>query len=668
MTAATGLKRFGIAVAALVAAAFATLIGLSILIPAATVRDAVKGEIKAVTGLDPTLRGDISVSLFPHATVTFRKVLLGDDASKGPAVAADELIARLRYFPLLAGRVEIADVMLVRPTINIDFASGGTSNWAGLAASLAHAVEPATQRRASFSEIAIRDGVVVVHHAGSPHTEQLTDVEFQIAWPSISRSFAANGRFVWNEQQVNANLTLSDFLAALTGQEVGAKLRLTSAPLKLVFDGTASTQPTLKLEGTLNVDSPSLRDVMLWTGGSKVPFGGFGRFALRAHSGIVGAAISLTNVDVELDGNKAEGVLTLSTDDHRTVQGTLAADSLDLTPYVSGVRLWAANSYSWDRAPIKLEGLSDFDLDLRLSAATIKVAKAQFGRTAVAANMSGGKLNVTIGESQVFGGTATGSFGLGSANGGVEVSSHVQFTEVDLATCLGQLFGSHVLEGHGTLALDVTGSGNSVLAITRSLDGKASVEAQDGALTGFNVEELLRRLERQPLSGNGSFRSGRTPFDTLALGVKIHEGVVSIGNLHIGSPSLRLAVAGQASVPSRDLDLAGKATLVSNTTGKEFELPFVAQGPWDDPVVLPDASSLIRHSQAAAPLLEAVKKHSAGDAVRSVINQLFAAPTSTPAPASAPGPASEPSPAPAAATTPTAEAVPPAQPVPAAPR
>ena len=66
MTAATGLKRLAIAVAAVVAAAFVTLIGLSFLIPAAAVRDAVKKEIHAVTGLDPTLRGGISVSLFPY--------------------------------------------------------------------------------------------------------------------------------------------------------------------------------------------------------------------------------------------------------------------------------------------------------------------------------------------------------------------------------------------------------------------------------------------------------------------------------------------------------------------------------------------------------------------------------------------------------------------------
>lgn len=628
------------------AAAFATLIGLSFLIPAATVRDAVKKEIRAVTGLDPTLRGAISVSLFPHASVSFHDVLLGDGGDGKPAVTADELTARLRYFPLLAGRIEIADIALMHPTINVGFSSDGQSNWSGLAASLSHALEPDPGRAASFSEIDIHGGTVIVHDAATQLSERLQDVEFQIAWPSISRSFAANGRFVWRDQTVDAGLTLTDFLAALTGRTSGVKLRVNATLLNLAFDGTASKQPTLKVEGMLNIDSPSLRDAMLWTGKRSVPFGGFGPFMLRAQSSIGNGAISMTNVNVELDGNRAEGVLTLSTDGHRAAQGTLAADSLDLTPYVTGIRLMAANERAWDRLPIALDGMAGLDLDLRLSAASVKIGNAQLGRTAATANMSGGKLNIAIGESQAFGGVATGSFGLGNASDGVEVSSHVQFSDVDLASCLGQMFGLHKLEGHGTLVLDVAGSGSSVWDLTHRLNGTASLNAHDGALAGINVEQLLRRLEKRPLSGNGDFRSGHTPYDQLALNLKIDQGTVTVQSLRLDGPVVRLTLAGEASIPSRDLDLQGTATLVSAGTADEFALPFTVEGPWDDPLPLPDASSLIRRSPAAAPLLEAVKRHSAGDAVRSVIDQLFAAPPTAAAPIS---------------TTPTTEAIPPAR-------
>jgi AsmA protein len=647
VTAATGLKRLAIAVATMIAAAFATLVALSFLMPAASVRDAVDREIHAVTGLEPVLRGSISISLFPSGTVSFHNVLLGNDPNGQPAVVADELIAYLRYFPLLAGRIEIADVTLVRPTITVSFLPGGESNWSGLIQSLAHALEPNPGRTASFSEIGIHEGTVIVHneYGGKDLTDRLEGVEFQLAWPSISRSFGANGRFVWHDEPIEASLTLSDFLAALSGDRSGLKVRLSGAPLKVAFDGAASYQPALKVEGTLSVDSPSLRDAMHWTDASKLPFGGFGRFALRAQSQIGGGVVSLSSVNVELDGNTAEGALTLATDGHRAVQGTLAADALDLTPYVSGVRVLATNERNWNRLPISLDGLTDFDIDLRLSAASVKIAGAQLGRTAIAANMRGGKLDLAIGEAQAFGGTAKGSLGLVSTDGNAAVSSRMQFIDVDLASCLGQMFGVHKLEGRGNLALNLDGSGASVLALTSTLSGSASLTAHGGALAGVNVEQWLRRLERRPLSGNGDFRSGRTPFDQLTLNLKIVQGVVSVDDMHVDGPAVRIAAGGQALVPTRELDLKGVATLISSATGNEFALPFIVQGQWDDPIMLPDPQSLIRRSGAAAPLLDAIKDRTAGSAVRSVIDQLLASPGASPAPAATPAASAAPAPA-----------------------
>jgi AsmA protein len=70
---------------------------------------------------------------------------------------------------------------------------------------------------------------------------------------------------------------------------------------------------------------------------------------------------------------------------------------------------------------------------------------------------------------------------------------------------------------------------------------------------------------------------------------------------------VRLALAGSASIPDRELDLKGTAGLVATgkTDAVAFELPFIVQGSWDDPIMLPDPEALIRRSGAAAPLLNA---------------------------------------------------------------
>ena len=121
-------------------------------------------EIRTVTGLDPILRGEATVSLFPSGSVSFADVVLGD--AKRPALTAERLTARLRFFPLLIGRVEIADVALERPSIAIDLEPNGQTNWSGLIEALARSQIAGPARVAAFSEMRIDGGTVVVRKAG----------------------------------------------------------------------------------------------------------------------------------------------------------------------------------------------------------------------------------------------------------------------------------------------------------------------------------------------------------------------------------------------------------------------------------------------------------------------------------------------------------------------
>ena len=642
LTATTGFKRLGFFLLAVIAAAAGVLLTASVLISADTVRQQAMSEIRAVTGLNPILRGEATISLFPSGRVSFADVVLGD--AKRPALTAERLTARLRFFPLLIGRVEIADVALERPTIAIDLEPNSQSNWSGLIEALARSQKPGAPRVAAFSEMRIVNGTVLVRNEAGKIYETLNGVEFSLAWPSISKSFGATGHFVWHDEPVDASITLADFAAALAGNRTGLKLRLAGSPMKAAFEGSISVTPTLKIEGTLAADAGSLRDALIWAGQKPLPGGGFGRFAIKAQTNVVGGTIGLSSVNVELDGNTAEGVLTFATDGRKTLQGTLAADTLDLTPYVSTVRLLTTNQREWSSGPITLDGLSGIDFDLRLSAANVVMSNAKIGRTAIAANLRSGHLVVTVGEAQAYGGVIKGSLALASFDTGVDVRSQLQFTDVDLESCLGQLFGLRRLEGKGNISLAVEGTGQSVLAVTHTLNGTAGLIGQNGALAGLNVEQLLRRLERRPLSGGGEFRSGRTPYDKITVALKIIQGTVTVEDVKIEGSAVRLALAGSASIPDRELDLKGTAALAASKPGAApFELPFIVQGSWDDPIMLPDPEALIRRSGAAAPLLNAVRERSARDSVRSVIERLTGAPS-----AGAAIPAAEQAPAPAA--------------------
>jgi AsmA protein len=627
VTAASGFKRLGLALAAVLVIGAGLLIVLSLLISPETAREAVKAEIRAVAGLEPVLRGPVSVSLFPFGTVSFDELIVGEDEAGNKALTADRLTARLRFFPLLAGQIQVSDLTLVRPTVSVVLEPGGKSNWTPLASTLSAALRPSADRTASFSEIRIDNGTVVIRDDARAVSETLTNVEGSLAWPSLFRTFAATGRFDWRGEQVDASLSFSDFVAALDGTPSGIKLRLAATPLKLVFDGKLSSRPTLKIEGTVAADSTSLREAVRWAGHKQLPSGGFGRFSLKAKTNLVGSGIALSSVDIELDGNAAEGVLTFASDGRQTVQGTLAAEAVDLTPYVSAVRLLAGDEREWDAMPITLDSLAGVDLDLRLSAAQVKLSGTKLGRTAIATNLRGGQLTVTVGESQSFGGVVKGSFDLAKSQPGADVKAQLQFINVDLQSCLGALFGMRRLEGKGNLAFNIEGSGSSVMAVTQTLNGSATLIGQKGALTGVNLEQLLRRLERRPLSGGGDYRSGRTPYDKLTIALSIAQGTLSADEVRMDGPAVRLVLAGKATVPARDLDFTGTASLVSAASeSPSFELPFMLRGAWDEPLMLLDTPSLIRRAPAAAPLLDALRNRSSRDAVRSGIDRLVGTP------------------------------------------
>jgi AsmA protein len=622
LTMAQGIKRLGTPIAALLGVALTGLIATSWFLNRDALRQAVEAQIRAVTGLDLVVRGTIDVSVFPGSYVSFHDVGLKGGATADPALSVDVLTANLRLLPLLLQRFEIADVMMLRPRIRVIREADGESNWTPFIDTIVRNMKPGADNQLSFSEIRIQDGVLDYEDASNHAAEQLGAIDLSLAWPSISRSFAATGQFDWRGERVDGSISASDFVAALSGDRSGMKARLASAPLKLAFDGTVADRTSMMMEGTLTIDSPSLRNAMRWAGDEPPGSGGFGRFALKARANVVGPSIALTNVNVELDGNVAEGVMTYANNGRRTLQATLAAGNLDFTPYISTFRLLASGAHDWNRQLFDLNSLSMTDLDMRLSAAQVTVGPSKLGRTALGANLRGGALALSVGEAQMYGGIARGSFGVARSDAVADVKAQFQFTEVDLAQLASELFGVNKLSGRGNLSVSLVASGSSPFGLASSLDGTATLTGHDGAISGFNAEQLLKRLERRPLSGGGNFRSGSTPFDKLTIGVKFADGIATAEDVRVEGPAARITLTGTASVPTREYDLKGVASLISASgAAPGFELPFVVQGPWDDPLIFPDPESLIRRSPAAGALLNAVKDRKTQDAVRSVLER-----------------------------------------------
>src|SRR5215467_15007588 len=217
LTMAQGMKRLAMPVAAFFGVVLVGLIATSWFLNRDALQKAVEAQIRAVTGLDLVVKGKIDISVFPGSYVSFHDVGLKGGGAAEPALRVDVLTANLRLLPLLLRRFEIADVMMLRPTIRVVRSADGVSNWTPFIQTIARTMKPGAENQVSFSEIRVQDGVLTYEDAANHASEKLDDIDWSLAWPSISRSFAATGQFDWRGQRVDGSISVSDFVAALSG-------------------------------------------------------------------------------------------------------------------------------------------------------------------------------------------------------------------------------------------------------------------------------------------------------------------------------------------------------------------------------------------------------------------------------------------------------------------
>ncbi|OYX14183.1 MAG: hypothetical protein B7Z15_04825 [Rhizobiales bacterium 32-66-8] len=388
-------------------------------------------------------------------------------------------------------------------------------------------------------------------------------------------------------------------------------------------------------------EAASLRGLLEWIGVPAPTSGGFGAVSFSASMTAERSGVVLTPVKAELDGNQSEGALNIKWDGPRpAIQGTFAAERLDVTPY-GRLSFTYGPTGAWDRASLNLAGLNALDFDLRLSAGAVKADQTLFQQVATSAVLRSGKLVVAIGNAKAWGGSVRTSIAVGPAPDGPGAALRIQAecTDVALGQALDDVLGVRRLEGMGTLEVLLEGSGRSIYNIAQSLSGGVTLNGTKGYVLGIDVAQVLRRIERRPLSGGGDLRGGRTAFDSFSAQVTLERGTATLHEAVIQGKQVHLSLEGSVSVPTRDVSLKGEAVLLSaglNTGGASggFDLPFLVQGSWDSPYVMLDPQSLIRRSGAAQPLLDAVRGNSAGEAaVRSVLDQLSKPTILPPAPA-----------------------------------
>jgi AsmA protein len=587
------------------------LLGAPLFVSEEAARLAAIAALRNATGVDPRIDGPVSLTLLPRPALRLEAIRLDD--GKRPAFTAAALQANVEVMPLLSGEVRVGSLVFERPLLTVEVGDDGAM-LVGMPLRQRAANDPPMQLQ---PEIRFLDGTVLFRTSNG-RLEPLTAVDAALA--TSGSGLTATGSVQWRATPVSVSLSIADASAFGRGDRTGFRIRLDAEPVRLAFEGGLAYRNGIQADGALAAEAKSLRAALSLMSVAPLTRGGLGPFKLKAQAALTGNSLALSGLSVELDGNRAEGGLTAKYAGGRTlVQATLASESSDLTPYSGGFAVSDDEGRDWSREPIDLTALEGFDVDARLSSGRVVVRKTELRRVAATMSLRSGAFTLSVGEAQFHGGTLRGHAAVsGQADGNPKVKVEANITDFDLAGGFAALAGVQRVDGKGTLTLALEGSGKHMHAITSGLAGKVTLAAKDGALNGINVEQALRRLERRPLSGAADVVGGRTPFDRLSAKFHVADGKARVEEAQMDSSLVRVRLAGETSIAHRDYDLRGVATLVrSGGAGKAaepFDLPFVLLGAWDRPFLLPDPTALIQRSDAAAPLLDAMRNRSTREA------------------------------------------------------
>ncbi|MBL8590680.1 MAG: AsmA family protein [Methylobacteriaceae bacterium] len=495
------------------------------------------------------------VHLAPLPTLRFAGLRLRDSAGVAE-FAAPEVEARLRWAPLLIGRIEIAELTLRRP--RLAFAAGDD-------AIAALARQGLLARLATAQRLIVEQG-----EARRRGGEAVEAVDLDLRWRGGGSPLALAAQATWRGERIDLAAWIARPTAITTDGESAARLQARAGVGEIAFEGLVGGDHGQSLSGRVIASGPSLRRLLDFARfEAALPDPG-GAFELRAQASSRGQSVSFSDVELQLGPNRFEGSLSLRREDGRpSIAGTLATAALDLGPWLDiAPRLVEAND-RWSATPIDWRREEQGNLDLRVSAQRVQAGRIALGETALSLLMKRGRLSVA------------------PARAGLEVKGSLQWSELDIGALLAALQKRPRLSGVATGQLVFETSGAAPADLSAMLDGRAQLTLRNGEIARLDLEQALRRNDRRGAALIAGVQTGRTGFDSLTTTLRATRGVATLDEALMKGPGVTAHARGALQLADQSLSVRVDAAQ-SGALAQPLRMSFYLAGPWSGPRILPE--------------------------------------------------------------------------------
>jgi AsmA protein len=254
--------------------------------------------------------------------------------------------------------------------------------------------------------------------------------------------------------------------------------------------------------------------------------------------------------------------------------------------------------------PIDLSALKPLDLKGTVRVGQLQASNVKASNVRVEVRAKDGRLDVNPLAASLYQGTAKGSVSIDANSNRFAVKQTL--SGVQVGPLLRDAAEKDILEGKGTVVLDLTTQGQLVDALKRALNGTARLQLRDGAVKGVDLAAAVRRVKSlfgaSDVEGTGGSKE-RTDFSELTASFNIKNGVAHNEDLNLKSPFIRVTGSGEVNIPENSVDYVVKTAVVASMAGqggeerpelKGLTVPVRVAGPFDQLKYKVEFSQMVR--------------------------------------------------------------------------
>jgi AsmA protein len=591
----------------------------------------IESQVTKATGRAFSIRGDLHISLFPYAGVSFSDLHLGSlpGFEEKDFVFVKSFEVRVKLLPLLFRDVQVKRFILKGARIVLETEKDGRVNWKfnTITGSEASAKAPRNVKipaqgepgnwidlkAFTLGELAVKDGSVIWLDHRKKVRKEMSDVTLLLQNVSLerpiglsfsakldSRMFSIKGDVgPIGKMPVKGTIPLNLSVRAFEQVDMDIKGHVTDPTTRAQFDINVKTSPfsPRKLLAALGDAFPVLTADPKAV--SRVSFNG----EIKGDT----KHISISKGALDMDESKAMFMIQAENLDHPRVTFKLAVDQIDLDRYLPapGTKKAVPKKTASD-AP-KSVNKTDYTplrrlaLDGAVSIEKLKIKNAKIERVYFKITGEKGLFNVRPLTMGLYQGDMSGNGEFSVQQDVPKTDIQVELKGVQAGPLLVDVLKKDFLEGTLRAKLDLDMKGDDPAVIKKTLSGNGDLLFKNGAVKGVNLEGMIQNVKTAfGLAGKGK-KTARTDFSELHVPFSVKNGILSTSAATLVSPLLRLKASGVADLIKERIDFRVEPEVVATFRGQGdtenrsgIMVPVVVTGTFSSPEFRPDLQGILK--------------------------------------------------------------------------